>query len=131
MIRGRPSIVTVAQEIADSLRREEEAEARRLAFHFVESFDSATVGERRKMIMEEPPGTSDARFDALLAAIVEFVCARHSSLAPAWVDRSGRFLSTWWFVSGMRSLHANAIAHSPISFARRGIFVTEDALTYA
>lgn len=69
------------------------------------------------------------RFDALLAAIVEFVCTRHSGSAPSWVDRPGRFLSEWWFVSGMPTLHADAIAHSPMSFARRDIFITEDALT--
>ena len=131
MTSGKSSIVTVAREIEDSLRRREEAEARRLAFHFVESFDNAPADERIKMIAEEPPGTGDARFDALLAAIVEFGCARHSGVAPSWVDRPGRFLSEWWFVSGMPTLHANAIAHSPISFARRGIFITEDALAYA
>jgi len=79
----------------------------------------------------EPPPTGDVRYDALLAAIVEFICARQSMVAPSWVDDSDRFLSTWWFVSGMLSLHADAIVHSPISFARRGVFVTEDALTYA
>jgi len=83
------------------------------------------------MVAEEPPTTGVARFDALVAATVEFACARHSNLPPKWVDSAERFLSRWWFVSGMPSLHANAIAHSPISFARRGIFLTEDALTYA
>lgn len=131
MTSGQSSIVTIAREIGDSLRRHEEAEARRLAFHFVESFDNATADERITMIAEEPLGTGDVRFDVLLAAVVEFVCARRSSVAPSWVDRPGRFLSEWWFVSGMPTLHANAIAHSPISFARRGIFITEDALTYA
>jgi hypothetical protein len=126
-----PSIANVAQEIANSLARHEEKEALRLAFHFVESFDTARPDERHKMIAKEPSGTGDARFDSLLAAIVEFVSARHSRVAPDWVERPGLFLSTWWFVSGMPTLHANAIAHSPISFARRGVFITEDALTYA
>lgn len=87
MTSGQSSIVTIAREIGDSLRRQEEAEARRLAFHFVESFDNATADERIKMIAEEPLGTGDVRFDVLLAAIVEFVCARHLSVAPSWVDR--------------------------------------------
>jgi hypothetical protein len=34
-------------------------------------------------------------------------------------------------VSGLRSLHADALVHSPISFARRGVFIAGDALTYA
>ncbi len=52
-------------------------------------------------------------------------------LAPAWVEDEYRFLDQWWFVSGIKSLHADAIAHSPISFARRGVFITAGALTYA
>jgi hypothetical protein len=127
----RPSIGDVAGGIATSLRRREDAEALRIGFRFIESFDAATMEERHHMVAREPPTTGDDRFDALVAAVVEFACARHSSVAPTWVDDPKRFLSRWWFISGMSSLHANAIAHSPISFARRGVFVTEDALTYA
>lgn len=124
-------MVDVAHEISRSLGRRDEAEARRLVFSFVESYDSATEEERTRMIVDEPSGTGDERFDALIAALVEFVCARHTRVAPSWVDKPSRFLDRWWFMSGMPSLHANAIAHSPISFARRGVFITEDALTYA
>lgn len=124
-------MVDVAREISQSLGRRDEGEARRLAFSFVESYDKATEEERDRMVVDEPGGTGDERYDALIAAVVEFSCARHTQAAPSWVDGPGRFLDQWWFVSGMPSLHANAIAHSPISFTRRGVFVTEDALTYA
>jgi hypothetical protein len=117
--------------VKDCLRGGDEAGARRLAFRFVELYDSATEAERISMVSDEPDSTANSRFDALLAGVVEFSCARHGVVAPPWVDRPARFLETWWFVSGMRTLHANAIAHSPISFARRGVFLTEDALTYA
>jgi hypothetical protein len=126
-----PSIGEIALEIATALRESQEGEARRVAFRFIEIFDSAHVDERGQMVLPEPPPTGDDRYDALLAAIVEFACARHSMVAPSWVDDPDRFLAKWWFISGMLSLHADAIAHSPISFARRGVFVTEDALTYA
>ena len=67
----------------------------------------------------------------MLAAIAEYLCAREGWLAPPWVEDQSRFLDQWWFVSGMRSLHADAIVHSPISFARRGVFITSGALSYA
>lgn len=127
----RPSIGDTAREMGDSLRRGEDAEARRLAFHFVETYDGAGADERQRIVADEPASTGDDRFDSLVAAIVEFSCARHMVPAPAWVEGSSRFLEQWWFVSGLPSLHADAIAHSPISFARRGVFITEDALTYA
>ena len=83
------------------------------------------------MVETEPSSTGDPRFDTLIAAIVEFCCARDLRPPPIWVEDPGRFLERWWFVSGRRSLHADAIAHSPISFARRGVFITENALSYA
>jgi hypothetical protein len=55
----------------------------------------------------------------MLAALAEYSCVRHG------------FLEQWWFVPGMKSLHANAMVHRPISFKRRGVFITEGALTYA
>jgi hypothetical protein len=83
------------------------------------------------VVDQEPRSTGDACYDALLAAIAEYLCAREGMLAPTWVESPSRFLDQWWFVSGIRSLHADAIVHSPISFARRGVFITAGALTYA
>ena len=107
------------------------SDAVRIAFKFVEYYDRASPPERFAMVQDEPAPVGDPRFDALLAAITEFSCARHLERVPAWAGESSRFLERWWFVSGLQSMHADAIAHSPISFARRGVFITEDALTYA
>ncbi len=87
--------------------------------------------DRPLLVADRPDGTGDARFDALLAAIVEHLCTKASLAVPAWANEPSRFLDTWWFVSGLRSLHADALVHSPISFARRGVFIAGDALTYA
>jgi hypothetical protein len=129
------TIQEVAEQIAASLRGGDGerglAEARRLAFSFVEAFDRSMAAARQRMVSERPDSTGDRGFDALLAAIVEHVCAKASIAVPAWVDEPSRFLDTWWFVSGLRSLHADALVHTPISFARRGVFITGDALTYA
>jgi hypothetical protein len=130
MAYQRPSIADVAVEIGACLAEGDEAAALRLAFRCVELFERAPLGEREDVVAHEPISTGDARFDALLAAIAEYLCAREGILAPAWVEDSNRFLDQWWFVSGLRSLHADAIAHSPISFARRGVFITAGALAY-
>ena len=108
-----------------------EAEAIRLAFSFVEIYDKADATARPGLIDARPDSTGDRRFDALLGAIAEHLCAADSLPGPAWAGEADRFLDQWWFVAGLRSLEADALIHSPISFARRGIFVTADALTYA
>ena len=127
----RPSIAEVGFEIGECLSGRDEAAALRLAFRCVEHFDRAPVDVRQDIVEPEPTSTGDARFDALLAAMAEYLCAPEGRPAPRWVEGASRFLDQWWFVSGMQSLHADAIAHSPISFARRGVFITSGALTYA
>jgi hypothetical protein len=131
MVYHRPSIADVASEIATCLAQGDEASALRLAFRCVELFDRAPLDGRMYVVAQEPPSAGDVRYDALLAAIAEYLCAREGVLAPTWVESPSRFLDQWWFVSGIRSLHADAIVHSPISFARRGVFITAGALTYA
>ncbi len=126
-----PTVSDVALDVRRSLEDDDEAHARRLAFRFVESYDKAPSESRPGMIEREPPATGDGRFDAFLAAIVEHLCAREFETPPAWVGEPNRFLDRWWFMSGIRSLEANAIVHSPISFKRHGVFISEGSLTYA
>lgn len=131
MAYRRPSIADVGLQVGAYLSEGDESGALRLAFRCVELFERAPVADRRGLTASEPVPTGDARFDALLAAITEYLCAREGVLAPTWVEDPSRFLDQWWFVSGIHSLHADAIAHSPISFARRGVFITAGALAYA
>ena len=128
------AIHQVGVEVSQSLRtpggRAGEAEAFRLVVSFIETFHRTQASDRPFLVEMPPEPVGDRRFDALLAAIVEYVCARALMPVPTWVSEPSRFLDQWWFVSGLRSLHADALANSPISFARRGIFVTGDALSY-
>jgi len=127
---ARPNITQVGAEIARCLSSRDEPSALRLALRFVEQFEREG-GDCSRLLDDRPDPTGDVRFDALLAAVAEYSCARAELPPPAWVDEEERFLSVWWFPSGLTSLHADAIAHSPISFARRGIFIASGALSCA
>lgn len=121
----------VSEEIAACLALGDTSSATRLAFRFLERYDKSDWETRNHITADVPMTTGSARYDALLAGIVEFACATHGVVAPSWVNDDRFFLRQWWFVSGMPSLHANALVHSPISLARRGVFVTQGALEYA
>jgi hypothetical protein len=121
----------LAEEIGECLEQGEPDAAKRLAFRFLERFDKNDWEARHRMAAETPPTTGGPRFDALLAGIVEYAFSSHGAVPPPWVDEETFFLTEWWFVSGMASLHANALVHSPISLARRGVFITQGALEYA
>jgi hypothetical protein len=132
-MRAKESIAEIAEAVRAALEPSGRGEhdARRSAFYFVPQFDSATPKERLQMVEQSPPPTGDARYDALLAALVEHLCARWDMPTPVWADEPERFVEPWWFVSGLRSLHATALVQSPISFARRGVFICDGALSYA
>lgn len=113
------------------LGESDEPMARRAALSFVEDYDRAEAEGRRDLVTGRPGPTGDSRYDALLAALVEHLCSRDGQPSPAWTRDDNRFLDRWWFMSGLLSLHAIALAESPISFARRGVFICDGALTYA
>ncbi len=121
----------LAQEISNCLAKGDTSAATRLTFRFLERYDKSDRDTRARIACEQPDTTGSDRYDALLAGIVEYACASHGVVAPKWVNDESYFLEQWWFVSGMITLHANALVHSPISLARRGVFVTEGALEYA
>lgn len=126
---GAAAAIAVSLAISD--KRRGEAEALRIALSFVETYEEADLDDRASLVERRPESVGDGRFDALLAALAEHLRAKDDAPAPAWAEAPDRFLETWWFVAGLRNLEADALVHSPVSFARRGIFVTADALTYA
>ncbi len=126
-----PDIQEVATEASQCLTKGDTSSAFRVIARFLEFYDKADWPTRERMVSPRPSSSGSPRYDAMLAGIVEYACATHRVLAPLWVNDSEFFLEEFWFVSGMRSLYADAIVHSPISFKRRGVFLTQGALTYA
>ncbi len=125
------SVGETAEEISSCLAKGDTNSAIRLSFRFLERYGKSDPETRGRITAGQPAPTGSQRFDALLAGIVEYACASHGVVAPAWVNDEGLFLGEFWFVSGVESLHADALVHSPISLARRGVFVTQGALEYA
>jgi hypothetical protein len=76
----------------------------------------------------EPPTTGDGRVDAAFAALAEHLARRDRWRSPAWAGQPGRESFPWWFVTDLRGLHPRALVESPLSFRRRGVFITRDAL---
>jgi len=128
---NEPTINDVSLAVAQCLADQDEASALRLALRFVERFDVSGSDVRIAIISEKPTETGSSRFDALLAAVVDYSCFVHLMAAPAWVDEPSRFLEEMWFPSNLKGLEADALAYSPTPFARRGVFLNSGALDYA
>jgi hypothetical protein len=78
---------------------------------------------------EEPAQTQSAEVDAALAALAEHLARQDGWTPPTWARQPGRYSAHWWFVTPLRGMHATALQESPLSFRKRGVFVTAGALS--
>lgn len=93
-------------------------------FNFVDDFRYS----KSPSIIAEPLELDHPRFDALLAATIEYLCDECGLKTPDWAWETPS-LRDPWFVSGVENLKALAIVESPVFFRRRNIFVLENFLS--
>lgn len=85
-----------------------------------------SAGER--LFQQTPDTTGDVRVDAALAGLAEHLARQDGWQPQEWVLDDGRYAQPWWFVSGVRAWHPIALVESPLSFRKRGVFITRSAL---
>lgn len=96
-------------------------------FDFVDRFRASPAPE----LIATPPATGlDPRLLALLACVVDALCAERGWPPPDWSAAVGA-LPRPWFVSGVENLKASALVESPVRFRRRNIFVLANFLSRA
>jgi hypothetical protein len=89
------------------------------------------VDDAARMWQTAPEPTGDVRVDAAFAAMAEHLARRDGWAVPECATDPGVKAVPWWFVTELRGLHPTAVQESPLSFRRRGIFITRDALERA
>ncbi len=126
----RPDTLAEAvQRIADGATRDA------VLAEFIDRFDAAVTDPERYASIELEPGlTGDARLDALVGAIAEYLAKqRRLGRVPAWVCHSGRRLAEPWFTASSPSdaVREYLTFASPAEFASRNIFTEERPLRRA
>jgi hypothetical protein len=106
-----------------------------LLAEFVDSFDLAEndLG-RYAAIEDEPKLTGDARLDALVGAMAEYLAKqRRLGRVPPWVSDPARRLSSPWFTvtSPTDAMREFLTFSSPAEFSSRNIFTEERPLRRA
>jgi hypothetical protein len=87
-----------------------------------------TPEEKMALVADSPESTGEPETDAYLAAMVESLCREVSKNPPVWTESSSTYLPRPWFAAGLESLKAILLAESPVSFRRRNLFVSANAL---
>ena len=100
--RALQTISETALQVRRCLQASDEHEALRWVAQFVDEFERAPEADRPRLVADEPAGTGDPHWDAMLAGVVEHLC--------------------------FRSLHASAFVSTPPALANRGVFIHESSL---
>ncbi len=119
------AVASWADFIHEALRREKHGEP--IAFRALIGLSdqlTAAPGPLRVALCVAPPAPcGEAKYDAALAALVEYHLAKDGLPIPAWVDEPGRSLSESWAASPFTD-----ISEIPHAFARRGVLLAESEL---
>lgn len=97
----------------------------RLVYEFYEEYRHEGRPVRAALIGDSPCSI-DRRWDALIAALAEHLAFHDDLPAPVWLREPAVTLEPWWFPIDHPGYRALALATSPISFRRRGVFVPAD-----
>jgi hypothetical protein len=122
--------------LAETVARVRVGEAQDVALaEFVDTFDLAKTDQDRYALIEnEPALTGDARLDALVGAIAEYLAKqRRLGRVPSWVCDPARRLSAPWFTvtDPTDAMREFLTFSSPGEFASRNIFTEERPLRRA
>ena len=122
-----PDVTITANVLANyvgALREEsDDAWRARIVLHdFGMVWQHASAAEREVLVTTEPE-PFDPRWDAFLAAYVEYLCYHAELRAPEWVFGPGRHLAQFWF-PGPRFPRERAatILTTPAAFEAHGIW---------
>jgi hypothetical protein len=58
----------------------------KLTWEFLEEYRWESSAVQPSLLRDEPPGTGDERWDALLAALAEHLAAQHDLAPPEWAE---------------------------------------------
>lgn len=125
-LKGRP-VAESAVAIADALDRQDEDTAFREFIQTNDDLAAETAVGRVVLSCAPPPPTGDRRFDALLAALVEYRLNEIGAPRPEWVGTTAPLVVPW-YVDPYSEAHLDQVS-VPSEFARRGVILDESELS--
>lgn len=120
-----------SEDIRERLERDSEDAAFRVILQLVTDLQAEEPAMRVALCVTPPASVSCRRFDALLAAAVDFCLAVDHLPRPAWLDEEWRTLSEPWDVEPVAALQARSRLRSPEVFTRHGIYLDPTELVNA
>lgn len=119
----RVTAAVAGEDVRERLERGDEANALRVVWQLAADLQEVEPALRVALMVAPPAPTGDARFDALLAGVGEYLLALDRLPVPSWVTRPDRVLAQSWDVEPVEALRAKARLATPRELRRHGVFL--------
>jgi hypothetical protein len=121
---GMVTPTALVERVRNRLMAAEPAAAFREVVQFVDDLTAVDPEVGCDAVEEEPSTTGDLRWDALIAAAVDWVSSARDWPGPAWTSGARWKLDApGWVVSPYEQLHPLIREQTPEEFARHGVYV--------
>jgi len=124
----KPCVADFSITIAEAITAGKDSKAYRLFIQLNDNLTSLEPGLCHALSLTPPPPTGDLRYDALIAALVDFHLSKTSLPVPVWVNEPARKLPAKWIVDLYETSEAKLIKKTPKEFLRRNILIDEAEL---
>lgn len=94
----------------------------KLVWEFLEEYRWESGEAQPRLLRDEPPALGDDRWDALLAALAEYLAAKHDLAPPTWAE--SRVLRQPWFPAELRVQRVDALVRAPAAFRKHGVYLS-------
>jgi hypothetical protein len=94
----------------------------KLVWEFLEEYRWEPPAGQPSLLQEEPASIGDDRWDALLAALAEYLAAQHDLAPPEWAEL--RVLRRPWFPAELKVQRAEALVWAPAAFRKHGVYLS-------
>lgn len=128
--RWWPTVSEIAEDVRANLTAGDQDHALRMLMDGVNHLPAIDAEGRLDEALDEPGGTGDPRWDALLAAAVRYRLHQMGRNPPQWTVKQP-LDNFWWPVATWDSRAYNDLAHTPAELLRLGIFLDERAFATA
>lgn len=122
----RTSAADTAAAIRQALSSGQPERAFREVLQLSDDLGASEPAVRAALCAAAPELTGDARYDALIAGIVEFHLPRGSR--PSWVREESRVLASRWYVDDTPGLAELNLAETPPALLRHGVVLAASEL---
>ena len=101
----------------------------KLVWEFLEEYRWEPPKAQPSLLADEPSPIGDERWDALLAALAEYLAAPHNLAPPDWAEL--RVLRRPWFPAELKVQRTDALVWAPAAFRKHGVYLAASDLEAA